>query len=171
MAMAFMRSQLNLQLQLDHASTPSVLACAFCGPGQLFFVCGRHAGILEISTGNRIFSSLPDHLTSAKCITSCASEGLVAVASSGSHPSIFVFKVDAGDVHVKFVIPNVCDLDVPDMAFSACGSRLYILAKSIDMGRIIIYNTSYGSVLPGCDAILMLERDQVFFYCYLHFSV
>ena len=140
---------------LHHTSTPSTLSAACLGSHHLVYSAGRHVCYFNITTGKeRHYVPLPDGVFAAKCLA--ASGNLVALATSGIHPSIYLFKVsvDGGiKSEMLYVIPKVAELDVTDMKFSGCGARLFVLSKASTNVRFLVYNTIDGSLLPGCEAV------------------
>ncbi|CAD7947262.1 unnamed protein product [Amoebophrya sp. A25] len=140
---------------LNYTATPSLLSCAFCGPTQLVYVAAKHLCFLDIVTETREFVPLPEGVYAAKCLA--ASGKYVALATSGIFPCIYVF----ADKKLFFVIPKVAELDVPDLQFSACSTRLYALGKSTSSTRFLVFNTADGSILPGCENVSSLPRYQL----------
>ncbi|CAD7935748.1 unnamed protein product [Amoebophrya sp. A120] len=140
---------------LHYTSTPSLLSCAFCGTSTVVYVAGRHLCFFDTATETREFVPLPEGVFAAKCLA--ATGPYVALATSGIFPCIYVFKNRA----LEFVIPKAAELDIPDLQFSACASRLFALGKSSTATKLLIYSTADGSLLPGCENVTALQRYQV----------
>eukprot|EP00391_Amoebophrya_sp_Ameob2_P006024 CAMPEP_0178994128 /NCGR_PEP_ID=MMETSP0795-20121207/7102_1 /TAXON_ID=88552 /ORGANISM="Amoebophrya sp., Strain Ameob2" /LENGTH=1787 /DNA_ID=CAMNT_0020686295 /DNA_START=224 /DNA_END=5589 /DNA_ORIENTATION=+ len=141
--------------QLHYTSTPSLLSCAFCGNTTIVYVAGRHLCFFDVLSEQKEFVPLPEGVYAAKCLATTSK--FVALATSGIFPCIYVFE----DRKLKFVIPKVAELDVPDLQFSACGGRLFALGKSSTATRLLVYNTVDGSLLPGCENVTSLARYQL----------
>eukprot|EP00438_Fugacium_kawagutii_P030274 Skav225204 [mRNA] locus=scaffold1041:59681:80585:- [translate_table: standard] len=93
----------------------------------------------------------------------CANEekGLVAFCEGGAHPQVFVFSVKP--YKLLFTLSDLAELELADMAFSSCGSRLYALSRATSK-KLSIFSMKTGQLLPGCELQLPLRFDKVCVY-------
>jgi len=90
----------------------------------------------------------------------CANEerGLVAFCEGGANPQVYVFSLDP--YKLLFTLSNLAELELADMAFSSCGSRLYALSRATSK-KLTIFSMKTGQLLPGCELQLPLRFDKV----------
>lgn len=140
------------EAMLHYTSCPSALTLAVCGPTTVCYVTGKHLCFYNTASETREFAALPEGVYTAKSIAANIPAGLVAIVTSGPKPCIYLFGIESK--RLKFIIPEVAELDVPDMQFSHCGSRLFVIAKGQVANTFQVYTTTDGSILPGCEQIL-----------------
>jgi len=87
--------------------------------------------------------------------------GLVAFCEGGTSPQAFVYSVEPRKL--LFTLSDLTELELADLAFSKCGSRLYALSRATSK-RLQIFSTKTGQVLPGCQLNLPLRFDKIAVY-------
>mmetsp|Transcript_5773 Transcript_5773/g.13698 ORF Transcript_5773/g.13698 Transcript_5773/m.13698 type:complete len:1748 (+) Transcript_5773:106-5349(+) len=84
--------------------------------------------------------------------------GLVAFSEGGTEPRVFIYSLEPAKLLCTLV--GVAELEIADLAFSRCGSRLYVLSRATSK-RLLVYSTVTGKQLPGCEVDLPLRFDKV----------
>eukprot|EP00913_Durusdinium_trenchii_P036057 g33739.t1 len=90
-----------------------------------------------------------------------AEKGLVAFCEGGAHPQVYVYS--CSPYKLLFTLSDLAELELADMAFSHCGSRLYALSRATSK-RLTIFSMKTGRLLPGCELQLPLRFDKVSVY-------
>mmetsp|Transcript_129464 Transcript_129464/g.224872 ORF Transcript_129464/g.224872 Transcript_129464/m.224872 type:complete len:1745 (+) Transcript_129464:81-5315(+) len=147
--------------QVDiHASyVPLTTPISFVSSSVICYVVGNNVCLWDIKYGNR------DYLyTSAYSITKIcgnAARGLVAFCEGGTSPQVFVYCIEPR--RLMYTLSDVTELELADMAFSRCGSRLYTLSRATAK-RLCVFSTLTGERLQGCETELPLRFDKVSVY-------
>lgn len=87
--------------------------------------------------------------------------GLVAFCEGGAAPQVFVYSMETQKR--LFTISEVAELELADLAFSRCGSRLYVLSRATSK-KLAVFSMLSGLRLKGCDLDLPLRFDRLSVY-------
>jgi hypothetical protein len=74
---------------------------------------------------------------------------------------VFVYSVDP--YKLLFTLSDVTELELADLEFSRCGSRLYTLSRATTK-RLSVFSTATGAKLKGCDLQLPMRFDKISVY-------
>mmetsp|Transcript_38744 Transcript_38744/g.91098 ORF Transcript_38744/g.91098 Transcript_38744/m.91098 type:complete len:1764 (-) Transcript_38744:52-5343(-) len=99
--------------------------------------------------------------TSVLAITKLAgnvARGYVAFSEGGTDPNVYVYSLEPAKL--LFTVTGVAELEIADLSFSRCGSRLYVLTRATSK-RLKIYSTVTGKELPGTEVTLPQRFDKV----------
>jgi WD40 repeat protein len=143
-----------------HASfVPLTTPLSFVNHTTVCYVVGGSVCLWDYKSGKREFVH-----TSAYCITKICGNperGLLAFCEGGTSPQVFVYSVDPNKL--LFTLSDVTELELADLAFSRCGSRLYTLSRATTK-RLCVFSMHTGKKLLGCEVELPLRFDKVSVY-------
>jgi WD40 repeat protein len=88
----------------------------------------------------------------------CPANGYLAFCEVGTNPHVFVYSTQPAKF--LFTLPNVSELELADLTFSSCGSRLYTVSRATSK-RLNVFSTITGQQLPGCELALPVRFDKV----------
>jgi len=106
-------------------------------------------------------SSFPTPTYAITKMCSNDEKGLIAFCEGGAHPQVYVFSVNP--YKLLFTLSDLAELELADMAFSSCGSRLYALSRATSK-KLTVFSMKTGQLLPGCEIQLPLRFDKVCVY-------
>eukprot|EP00441_Pelagodinium_beii_P015570 CAMPEP_0197663976 /NCGR_PEP_ID=MMETSP1338-20131121/58348_1 /TAXON_ID=43686 ORGANISM="Pelagodinium beii, Strain RCC1491" /NCGR_SAMPLE_ID=MMETSP1338 /ASSEMBLY_ACC=CAM_ASM_000754 /LENGTH=1775 /DNA_ID=CAMNT_0043242517 /DNA_START=13 /DNA_END=5340 /DNA_ORIENTATION=- len=143
-----------------HAShVPLSAPINFVGPRTVCYAVANQVCIWDLDADSKTY--LP---TTAYGITKLCTNvelGLVAFSVGGSFPQVLVYQLKPQKL--MFTISDVAELELADLAFSRCGSRLYALARATSK-KMCVFSMKTGERLKGCDLELPLRFDKISVY-------
>mmetsp|Transcript_66282 Transcript_66282/g.215662 ORF Transcript_66282/g.215662 Transcript_66282/m.215662 type:complete len:1692 (-) Transcript_66282:108-5183(-) len=140
-----------------HASfVPLSTPMSFASPDVVCCVVGSSVCLWNLTTGARDFIHTASHSISKICGN--PAKGLVAFCEGGTSPQAFIYSLETRKQ--LFSLSNLTELELADMSFSACGSRLYALSRATSK-RLLVFSTKTGQLLPGCDLKLPQRFDKI----------
>jgi len=123
-------------------------------------VVGASVCLWNLRTGEK------DYLyTTAYSITKVCgnpARSLLAFCEGGTSPQVFVYSVKPKP-KLLYTLSDVTELELADMCFSTCGSRLYVMSKATSK-RLSVFSTERGEKLKGCDLKLPMRFDKISVY-------
>jgi len=144
------------QVDMHGSFVPCSTPLAFAANDVVCYVVGSNVHLLNIKTGTKDVIH-----TSVFGITKLAAnpvKGLVAICEGGVSPSIYIYRVEDKECH--FVLKDVTELELADLAFSRCGARLYTLSRAT--GKYLkAFLMATGKEMPGCMIELPSRFDKV----------
>eukprot|EP00929_Paragymnodinium_shiwhaense_P022591 TRINITY_DN14393_c0_g1_i1.p1 TRINITY_DN14393_c0_g1~~TRINITY_DN14393_c0_g1_i1.p1 ORF type:complete len:1735 (-),score=585.53 TRINITY_DN14393_c0_g1_i1:78-5282(-) len=144
------------EVTFHSTQTPLTTPLSFVSNNVLCFVAGNSVGLLNIVDGTKTYFH-----TSTYGITrlaSCPAKGLLALCEGGTQPNVYVYSVEP--VKLMFTLTGVTELELADLTFSHCGSRLYALSRATSK-KLTAFSTVSGQRLPGAEVALPVRFDKV----------
>lgn len=142
------------KVEIISSLAPLTGPLAFANSKVVCFVAGGSVCVWDLETETRRYI----HTTVYSITRLCANpvKGLVAFCEGGTSPQILVYSVEP---RLLFTLSDVTELEVADLSFSRCGSRLYTLSRS--KMELCVFSTVTGQMLPGCALALPMRFDRV----------
>jgi len=129
---------------------------SFASPTVLCHIVGSSICLLDIKSGKQSYLHTTAYgITRLNC---CPTKGYLAFCEGGTSPHVYVYSVDP--TRLLFTLSNVTELEIADLAFSHCGSRLYTLSRATTK-KLTVFSTVNGERLKGCELNLPLRFDKV----------
>jgi len=140
-----------------HASfTPISAPLTFVSDDVACCAVGSSVCLWNVREDTREYIHTSSHSISKLCGN--PTHGLVAFCEGGTNPKAFVYTVTPRKL--LLTLSNLTELELADMTFSKCGTRLYALSRATSK-RLQVFSTTSGAVLPGCDLALPQRFDKV----------
>lgn len=130
---------------------------SFVGPTSVVCTVGSSICLWNVAQGTREFIHTTSHSITKVCAS--ASTGLLAYCEGGTSPQVYVYNTIPRR-SLLFQLSDVTELELADLAFSRCGSRLYALSRATTK-KLQIFSMKSGKLLPGCDVALPQRFDKV----------
>lgn len=145
-----------------HASYgPLSAPLSFVSPTIVCMAIGGSLCIADLETGQKSYIHTEAYSITKLCAN--PTRRLVAFCEGGTNPKVFVYKVFPEKPSLLLSISDVTELELSDLAFSRCGSRIYALSRATSK-RLAVYSSETGQRLPGCELSLPLRFDKVVVY-------
>mmetsp|Transcript_56653 Transcript_56653/g.90019 ORF Transcript_56653/g.90019 Transcript_56653/m.90019 type:complete len:1753 (-) Transcript_56653:205-5463(-) len=146
-------------VDINVSFVPLTTPLAFVSPTIVCYVVGSNVCLWDYATGVREFIHTTTHSITKICGN--PERGYLAFCEGGTKPQVFVWSVDPRKQ--MFALSDVTELELADLAFSRCGSRLYTLSRATTK-RLCVFSTHTGRKLVGCEVDLPLRFDKVSVY-------
>lgn len=148
------------QATFHAARTPPFGPLTFVSPEVVCYVVGNSICLRNTDSGQQDYI----HTTVYSITKLCGNpaKGLLAFCEGGTSPQVFVYAVDPKP-KLLFTLSDVTELELADLCFSACGSRLYTLSKAMSK-RLMVFSTERGIKLKGCELELPMRFDKICVY-------
>jgi len=147
------------QVAFHACYTPLSTPVSFVSPTVVCCLVGDSVCLWNIQDGTREYL-----YTSAYSITKVAgnlARGLVAFCEGGINPQVFVYQ--AKPARLLFTLHDVTELELADLAFSRCGSRIYALSRASSR-KLHVFSAETGEKLEGCELDLPMRFDKISVY-------
>ncbi|CAJ1451865.1 unnamed protein product [Effrenium voratum] len=131
----------------------------YVGPRTICYAAANSVHLWDLEANSVSSHSTPAYAISKMC--SNPEKGLIAFSEGGSNPQVFVYS--CSPYKLLYTFPDLAELELADLAFSRCGSRLYALSRATSK-KLSIFSMKTGKPLPGCELKLPLRFDKVCVY-------
>lgn len=131
----------------------------FTAPRTVCYAAANSVHFWDMESNSTSSFPTPTYGITKMCAN--AEKGLVAFCEGGAHPQVYVYS--CSPYKLLFTLSDLAELELADMAFSHCGSRLYALSRATSK-RLTIFSMKTGRLLPGCELQLPLRFDKVSVY-------
>ncbi|CAE8701235.1 unnamed protein product, partial [Polarella glacialis] len=143
-----------------HASfVPLSAPVCFVNNRTVCYAVADNVCLWNIEDGSRSYLHTTVYGITKLCCN--AERGMVAFCEGGASPQVFVYSMEPKKL--MFTISDVAELELADMAFSRCGSRLYVLSRATSK-KLAVFSMQTGLRLKGCDLDLPLRFDKLSVY-------
>lgn len=148
------------QVAFHAAFTPPNGPLSFVSAESACCVVGASVCLWNLRTGEKDYL----HTTAYSITKICGNpaRGLLAFCEGGTAPQVFVYSVKPKP-KLLYTLSDVTELELADLCFSTCGSRLYALSKATSK-RLSVFSTERGTKLKGCDLKLPMRFDKISVY-------
>jgi WD40 repeat protein len=147
------------KVDVHAAFTPLGAPLSFVKPDTLCSVVGNSISLWNFKDGQKETICTPCYSITRFCGN--ATRGLIAFSEGGTAPKVYVYSVDPPR-HI-FTLEDTAELELADMNFSRCGSRLYTISKATS-NKMRVFSMVTGEPLDGCDLPLPSRFDRVSVY-------
>ena len=147
------------QVAFHAGYTPLSTPISFVSPTVVCCTVGDSICLWNIADNTREYL-----YTSAYSVSKVAgnpAKGLVAFCEGGTSPQVFVYQ--AKPARLLFTLSDITELELADLTFSSCGSRLYALSRATSR-KLHVFSTETGQRLKGCQLDLPLRFDKISVY-------
>jgi WD40 repeat protein len=144
----------EVDFHVSHAPLSTPLS--FVSPTVLCYVAGNSVCLLDLEESTR--SYLYTTAYGIARLASCPAKKLLAFCEGGTNPHVFVYSVDP--TQILYTLSGVTELELADLAFSRCGSRLYALSRASSK-RLTIFSMVTGQRMQGCELDLPMRFDKI----------
>lgn len=147
------------QVNLHCAFAPLSAPLAFLSDRTVCFAAANNVCIWNVDDNSRSLLHTSVYGISKLCCN--VARELVAFSEGGSSPQVYVYSMQPQ--RLLYRIPDVAELEIADLAFSRCGSRLYTLCRATSR-KLCMFSMLTGKRLVGCDLDLPLRFDKICVY-------
>eukprot|EP00927_Polykrikos_kofoidii_P006002 TRINITY_DN12424_c0_g1_i1.p1 TRINITY_DN12424_c0_g1~~TRINITY_DN12424_c0_g1_i1.p1 ORF type:complete len:1741 (-),score=441.52 TRINITY_DN12424_c0_g1_i1:44-5266(-) len=144
------------EVEFHSIRAPLSTPVSFVSPTVLIYVAGNSLCLLNVKDGSH--KLLHTSTYGITRLASCPSKGLLAFSEGGIEPHVFVY--DTNPLRLLFTIADVTELELADLAFSRCGSRLYALSRATAK-RLVAFSMVTGMQLKGCELTMPMRFDKI----------
>jgi len=147
------------QVAFHACYTPLSTPISFVSPTVVCCTVGDSICLWNIADNTREYL-----YTSAYSVSKVAgnpAKGLLAFCEGGTSPQVFVYQ--AKPARLLFTLSDITELELADLTFSSCGSRLYALSRATSR-KLHVFSTETGQRLKGCQLDLPLRFDKISVY-------
>jgi len=144
------------QVEFHANFSPLTVPLAYVGATTVCFVSGGNVCLWDTESGSRDFLYVSTFSITKICGNPTA--GLLAFCEGGTSPQVFVYNLNPQQLLHTF--SDVSELELADLAFSSCGSRLYTLSRATTR-RLCIFCVETGEKLNGCELSLPTRFDKL----------
>eukprot|EP00439_Symbiodinium_sp_Y106_P068857 s1358_g11.t1 len=146
-------------VDLHATNVPLSAPINYVAPRTICYAAANSVHLWNLDSNSR--SSFPTTAYAVTKLCTNVERGLVAYSEGGSQPQVYVYS--CSPQKLLFTITDLTELELADMAFSRCGSRLYALSRATSK-KLHIYSMLTGLPLQGCELQLPLRFDKVCVY-------
>mmetsp|Transcript_15588 Transcript_15588/g.33086 ORF Transcript_15588/g.33086 Transcript_15588/m.33086 type:complete len:1700 (-) Transcript_15588:374-5473(-) len=147
------------QADFHSAFSPLSTPLSFVSDNVVCCVVGNSVCLWNIETGKKDFIYHSAYSISKLC--GDPAKGLLAFCEGGTSPQVFVYNTEPPKL--LYTLSDITDLELADLVFSHCGTRLYALSRATAK-RLCVFSTQTGQKLKGCDLDLPLRFDKISVY-------
>ncbi|CAE7265476.1 Cfap43 [Symbiodinium pilosum] len=147
------------EVDLHATNVPLSAPINYVAARTICYAAANSVHLWNLDSNSR--SSFPTTAYAVTKLCTNVARGLVAYSEGGSQPQVHVYS--CSPQKLLFTIPELTELELADMAFSRCGSRLYALSRATSK-KLQTYSMLTGQPLPGCEIQLPLRFDKISVY-------
>eukprot|EP00928_Gymnodinium_smaydae_P070098 TRINITY_DN54035_c0_g1_i1.p1 TRINITY_DN54035_c0_g1~~TRINITY_DN54035_c0_g1_i1.p1 ORF type:complete len:1781 (+),score=503.89 TRINITY_DN54035_c0_g1_i1:158-5344(+) len=147
------------EVDFHAVQTPMTTPLVFASAGKLCYTAGGSVCLMDQASGERRYLHTTAYGISR--LAACPKNGLLAFCEAGAQPQVFVYSTNP--VKLRYTLSDTTELELADLAFSGCGSRLYALSRATSK-KLTVFSTLTGSRLKGCELQLPARFEKLSVY-------